>query len=382
MTRRAPVLFVHASDEAYGADRILLDLVLGLSARGWPVEVLVPNDMPPGWLSESLAAAGVAVERMPLGVARRRHFRLGVLPAYLRSLWQARRSIRATARRMKAGIVHINTSALPVAAMLGRPRGARLVWQVHEIVVRPRSMALVFRMLPPLTADRVIAVSEAVRRHLTPAGRFRRRVVTVHNGLADRPLAPMPDLRREGRPLVAFVGRLNRWKGYGLFVRAVAMIADRHPTADFVIAGDAPPGEEWRIPDLQRQLAAVGLEGRVRTLGFVVDGASVAEAADIVVIPSTWPEPFGMVALEAMRAGRVVVAAAHGGVLEIVEDRVSGILFPPGDVNALAAAIGEALDDPTGRARMGAAARERVLTEFSLDRMVDGVERVYLDLLS
>jgi glycosyltransferase involved in cell wall biosynthesis len=338
--------------------------------------------MPQGWLSESLLAGGVEVERMPLGVARRRHFRLSVLPAYLRSLWRARQTIRAAARRTGAGIVHVNTSALPVAAILGRPRGARLVWQVHELVVRPRAMALVFRLLPPLTADRVIAVSDAVRRHLTPGGRFRRRVVTVHNGVADRPPAPMPDLHHRDRLLVAFVGRLNRWKGYGLFVRAVARLADRYPTVDFVIAGDAPPGEEWRVPELRRQLAAAGMSQRVRMLGFVEDGASVAEAADVVVIPSTWPEPFGMVALEAMRAGRVVVAAAHGGVVELVEDGVSGILFPPGDADALAEAIAGALDDPMRRAAIGAAARARALTEFSLDRMVDGVERVYLGLLS
>jgi glycosyltransferase involved in cell wall biosynthesis len=254
------------------------------------------------------------------------------------------------------------------------------VWQVHEIVVRPRGMAWLFRMLPPLTADRVIAVSEAVRTHLTPMGRFRRRVVTVHNGLPDRASAPVADLRTEGRPLVAFVGRLNRWKGYDLFVEAVARIADRHATADFVIAGDAPPGEEWRTADLGQRLADAGLEGRVRTLGFVADGAAIADAADIVVVPSRWPDPFPTVVLEAMRAGTAVIASDHGGAPEMIADGVSGILVPPGDVVALADAIGRLIDAPEERARIGSAGRERVASRFTLQAMVDGVEQTYRDL--
>jgi glycosyltransferase involved in cell wall biosynthesis len=375
------VLAVHASDEGYGADRVLLQVVLGLRERGWQVAVLVPDDNRPGWLSTSLAASGVPVRRAGLAVARRRHFRLFALPAYAGALWRARRVIRAEAKRVHASVIHVNTSALPVAAILGRPGGARLVWQVHELIVRPRAMAWIFRTLPSLTADRVIAVSEAVRLHLLPPGPWRRRVITVHNGIAgDRP-EPMPGLRSEGRPLVAFVGRLNRWKGYELFVEAVARIAPAHPLADFVIAGDAPRGEGWRADDLTKRLEVAGLETRVRTLGLVADGAAVAEAADIVVIPSIWPEPFGLVALEAMRAGRVVVAAAHGGIPEIIEDGVSGILVPPRDPAALASAIGGLLDEPARMASLGAAAQARVHTEFSVERMVDGVERIYLDLL-
>jgi len=224
-------------------------------------------------------------------------------------------------------------------------------------------------------------VSEAVRDHLTPMGRFRRRVVTIHNGLPDREPRPITGLRRGDRPLVAFIGRLNRWKGYDLFVEAIRRIASRYPAVDFVVAGDAPPGEEWRAGDLTRRITEAGLDGRVRALGFVADGAAVAEAADVVVIPSTWPEPFGLVALEAMRAGRVVVASAHGGILEIVEDEVSGLLVPPGDVAALSGAIGRVLDDPMLMARIGSAARDRARTAFSVERMVDQMEHEYLDLL-
>lgn len=378
MSDPTDVLFVHASDEAYGADRVLLLLVLALKDAGRGVAVLLADDLPPGWLSAQLAAAGVTVERGPLAPARRRYLRLAGLPAYVRALMRARRHLRRRVRALRARIVHINTSALMVAAILGRPAGCRVVWHVHEIVVRPRLIAWVLRLAPTLTADRVICVSDAVRRHLTPLGLRARRVTTVHNGLSPRDPRPASGLAGDG-PLVAYVGRLNRWKGYDLFVTALADVAPAHPEARFVIAGDPPPGEEWRTSDLERSLAAAGLTDRVLHPGFVADGAAVCDAADVVVVPSTWPDPFPTVVLEAMRAGCAVVAASGGGVPEMIEDGVSGVLVPPGDPAALAEAISWLLSDPARMSELGRRAKDRVAAEFSVEGMVAGIEAVYRD---
>jgi glycosyltransferase involved in cell wall biosynthesis len=282
-------------------------------------------------------------------------------------------------RVLRARIVHINTSALLVAAILGRPASCHVVWHVHEIVVRPRLIAWVLRLAPTLTADRVVCVSDAVRRHLSPLGLRAARVTTVHNGLPPRDPLPVPELGGDG-PLVAYVGRLNRWKGYDLFVTAVAKVAPAYPAARFVIAGDPPPGEEWRTRDLERRLAAAGLTDRVLLPGFVADGAAVCDAADVVVVPSTWPDPFPTVVLEAMRSGCAVVAASGGGVPEMIEDGVSGILVPPGDAAALAEAISLLLTDPARMSELGERAKARVAAEFSVDGMVAGIEDVYRDL--
>ncbi len=375
----APILFVHAADEAYGADRVLLDLVRGLRDRGRRVEVLVPDDLPPGWLSARLAEAGIDVRRGPLAPARRRYLRLAGLPAYLVDLIRARRFVRGRAVALRAGIVHMNTSALLVAAILGHPAGARLVWHIHEIIVRPRLLGRLFRWLPTARADRVVAVSDAVRRHLAGGRQASQRVVTVHNGIAPRERAPLASLAGDA-PVVAFVGRLNRWKGHEIFVRAVTLLAPRWPMVRFVIAGDAPPGEEWRETDLDARVAAIGLGGRIERLGFIPDGASVLEAADVAVAPSTWPDPLPNVVLEAMRAGCAVVASNHGGAPEMIVDGESGVLVPPSDAAALTAAIDALLADPDRRARLGAAARARVASAFTIDRMLDEIERVYAEL--
>jgi glycosyltransferase involved in cell wall biosynthesis len=376
------VLFVHGSDEAYGADRVLLDQMAGLAARGWAVHLVLPDDTPVGWLTRSAAEAGIDVERLPLAVARRRYLRPTGLPRYVIALVRARRRLRSVIERRRPAIVHVNTSGLLVGAMLGRPAGVRLVWHIHEIVVRPRPLAILFRSLPPLVADRVVAVSDAVRAHLA-GGRRARRTITIRNGLAARTPAPLAALVDAGAgPVVAYVGRLNRWKGYEVFVEAIGGVAGAVPGARFVIAGDPPAGEEWRTADLVARIERVGLTDRVRLLGFVPDGAAVFDASAIAVVPSTWPDPLPTVILEAMRAGCAVIATDHGGAPEMIDVAAgTGILVPPGDAAALGREIVRLLEDPEGRARMGAAARRRVADAFGIARMIDEIEALYRDLL-
>jgi glycosyltransferase involved in cell wall biosynthesis len=376
------VLFVHGSDEAYGADRVVLDQMVGLAERGWAVRLVLPDDTAPGWLTRSATEAGIGVERLPVAVARRRYLRPRGLPGYLVGLVRARRRLRAVVERQRPTIVHINTSALLVGAILGRPAGIRLVWHIHEIIVRPRLLSVLFRSVPPLAADRVVAVSDAVRVHLAGGSRAGR-TITIRNGLASRVPAPLPELVDPGAgPVVAYVGRLNRWKGYEVFVDAIARVAPAVPDARFVIAGDPPPGEEWRTADLAERIERAGLADRVRLLGLVPDGAAVFDASAIAVVPSTWPDPLPTVILEAMRAGCAVIAADHGGAPEMIDVAAgSGVLVPPGDAAALALEIVRLLEDPAARARMGAAARQRVAVAFGSTRMIDDLEALYRGLL-
>jgi glycosyltransferase involved in cell wall biosynthesis len=390
-----PILFLHPSDEAYGADRILLELVEAAMAEGRRVAVLLADDLPPGWLSRSLGERGVTVERVALAPARRRYLRLTALLRYGLALLRARSIVRRRAVAMGATIVHANTAALLAAALVGRPGGARLVWHVHEIVGRSPVEWILFRLMPVLAASRVIAVSGAVARHLAPRSLARRRVVVVHNGLPDRPPstagreagsepsgspAPGPSVDGPPAPVIAYVGRLNRWKGYDVFVTAAGILAANGVQARFVIAGDAPPGEEWRRDDLAARVRGAGVTDITRILGQRDDADTVIEQADIVVVPSTLPDPLPTVVLEAMRAGRAVVASAHGGIPEMVVDRATGWLVQPGDPAALAVALRTLVTDPELRAELGRAGRQRFLERFSRDRFRTAIGSVWRSL--
>ncbi len=166
-------------------------------------------------------------------------------------------------------------------------------------------------------------------------------------------------------PLVLYAGKLSRGKGTPVLAAALPEIRRAVPGVRFAFAGKgetAPPA----APD-------------VHVLGSLPqpDLFALYTAADVVVVPSVWPEPLSRVLLEAMQLGRPVVATRVGGTPEAVDDGVTGLLVERGDAAGLARAIAELCLDPERRLKMGAAARERAREVFREDRIVDGLLEVY-----
>jgi glycosyltransferase involved in cell wall biosynthesis len=194
----------------------------------------------------------------------------------------------------------------------------------------------------------------------------------VHNGVdterfsSARRIAPMrAELGiPEAAPVLAFVGRIAPEKGPELLVDAFANVASRLPELRLIVAGDSA----WRSR-LETALAARGLFGRARLLGFVRDVERVYATADVVVSTSQ-AEGCPNAVLEAMAMGRAVVATRVGGTAEIVRDGVDGRLVPRGDATACADAVMELVCDEAERRRLGSAAAARVAERFSLDGQV------------
>jgi glycosyltransferase involved in cell wall biosynthesis len=168
----------------------------------------------------------------------------------------------------------------------------------------------------------------------------------------------------ERRPILLLAGRLTRWKGQALAVEALARSGVR---AILVLAGDDQGRADYRAA-LERSAAALG--DAVRIVGDCADMPAAYLAADVALAPSLEPEAFGRTAVEPQAMGRPVLAAAHGAATETVADGVTGRLVPPGDVDAWAAALGEALAwSDRRRFEMGREGRARVARLFSLERM-------------
>jgi glycosyltransferase involved in cell wall biosynthesis len=165
--------------------------------------------------------------------------------------------------------------------------------------------------------------------------------------------------------VVVVLGALTRRKGHAILLRAAATV----PGLRYVFCGD---GEE--APALER--AAAGLAGAVRFAGFRRDIPACLAAADIVAVPSL-QEGLGVAALEAMAAARPVVASRVGGLAEAVVDGETGLLVPPGEPAALAAALGRLARDLDLRARLGEAGRARVRARYTSARMAEGTLACY-----
>jgi glycosyltransferase involved in cell wall biosynthesis len=179
---------------------------------------------------------------------------------------------------------------------------------------------------------------------------------------------------------VALIGVLAPWKGQDVFLRAIANLVEEFPFLQAEIVGDeiyATKGHAGIRRSLEKLSAELGLVDRVRFTGWVEKLWPVLSRTDVVVHASTEPEPFGRVLIEAMAAGKPVVATHAGGVPEIVESGSTGLLVPAKDPGALARANGALLSDPDRRRRMGAAGRARVEKHFTIEQQIRSIESIY-----
>jgi glycosyltransferase involved in cell wall biosynthesis len=213
-------------------------------------------------------------------------------------------------------------------------------------------------------ADLVVSYSSAVDRHLAANGLLRRQIVPF-----PATIAPKQGSGHATRRRVVFAGRIVSQKGVAVLIRAA-----REVDGEFVICG---AGREL---DAMRRLARrTGVEGRVSFKGWL-DSEQLAEEfanASVVVVPSLWPEPFGLVGIEALAAGRPVIASATGGIEDWLDDGVSGLCVKPGDVRDLARALNELLADPERQRTMGMAGRDAVNTRFSPECHVAAILDAY-----
>jgi glycosyltransferase involved in cell wall biosynthesis len=177
-------------------------------------------------------------------------------------------------------------------------------------------------------------------------------------------------------PLVGFVGRLTKVKNPGLFVEAARLVLARAPEARFCLVGDG----ELR-PEVERQIAALGLADRVRLAGWQRDMPSVYADLDVLTLTSL-NEGTPATAIEALAAEVPVVATAVGGVADVVEDGLSGLLVPSGDATALATSISALLSDPGRGQDLARAGQRDVLARFGLERLVSDTESLYQALLA
>ena len=360
MKPRTVMFLSNGGDLVGGGEHSLLDLVVAL--RGAPEirsHVVCPED---GALTRRLRELGIPVEIIDFPA-----WRPAGAPGIVRALAGLSRAIR----RHSPDVLHCNATSriATYAGLAGRRRGVPVVWHVR---VGDRE-GLKDRLIASLMT-RIVVNSDAVGRRfswLAPP-----RLTRVHNGidLARLVAAAAPPRRVPGEIVAGSAGRFVAYKGFHDLLRAAAAVRDKHPGVRWVLVGDGP--ERAALHALGDTL---GLRDVVTFAGWQADVAPWLAGLDVFVLPSHG-EHFGRVLVEAMALGKPVVATDAGGVPEIVVDGETGLLVPPGDPPALAAAIARLVEDPAQRARLGEAGRRRATSEFSLERHRDALRALYQEL--
>jgi glycosyltransferase involved in cell wall biosynthesis len=382
-TTPATVLFVAHESFLNGSGNSLLQMLRVMDRRRFTPIVAVPDRGP---LVEACEALGIEV-------------------AYLRSSWMIRQQPRTAdlltdlavfarhyhdferfLRERSIDLVHTNTLICPDGMLAAWALRIPRVWHFREYLYPIRVWPSVQRTVLKLLADRVVVISDACR---DTVGRpFRRnQVQRVWNGIdsvAFAATATRDDARRQesidpSAFVVGVFGAIRPEKGQHVIAAAAARLRAHAPNSRILIVGQLGDRPSYRegIDAIIREHA---LEDTVIFVGHRADVRPLMTACDVVAAPSTWDEPFGRIAIEAMALGRAVVATGTGGLREIVVDGETGLLTPRNDPDALADALIALAGDPSRCDAMGRAGRERVVRTFDIHRTVEAVQAVWSDL--
>lgn len=352
-----------------GTERHLIDLIRTIQweKRPW----VVAPDGPSRSLVEAIGAQWQ--EAPPFGISRR-------------CIAQWRDAVTRAVQALNPHIIHVHAGVELLWVARGIAKHVPRVFTVHGY--HGSGAWLSYRLAAALGsrwADRVIAVSQAEESRLRRVPRQRLRLVL--NGVADVQRLPLPEPVRgmdDGAVVVAVASRLEPPKGADLVVEAVIRLmqkkarvldsAGRPAEARLVIMGT---GSQEEV--LRRRIADSGLADRIHLAGYHPQAAALFRRAHIVVQASR-EEPFGLTVAEALSAGVPVVVSDAGGLPEVVENGVSGLVVPAGEVEPLENALARLLADPDLRGRMGAEARRRYEECFTIERFAGDTLRIYREL--
>ncbi|GAA4264658.1 glycosyltransferase family 4 protein [Frondihabitans peucedani] len=354
--RRGRVLIVHSSDEMYGSDRIVLEVVAELVADdSLDVTVWLPSDVAPGPLGPRLRELGARVERQPLPILRR----LKLTPGGFFRLGRDAVKTLSRLRGRRFDLVYCATSACLPVAPLARLAGIRRVighlqepWgRKDRVGLRPLANA----------CTALVAVSRSV---LGASGLAEDpRAVVVHNGVPHRSRELPAAAPEHGRPHYVVASRWNPHKGHGTLLKAWEKAGC---PGELVILGAVPAaGLGVDVPALVRE--HVSRPETVLVVGEVDDSTPYLQAADAVVLPTDTLEGFGLVTVEAFSEGRPVIASRSGGPEEVITDGETGWLFDCQDVDALATLFSTL--DVESLAAAGKRAEQVYREEFTPERM-------------
>lgn len=363
----APLCIAHIDAEtAFSGGEVQVFLLIeGLRARGHQNVLLCPP------------RSGCAMEACAMGISCRQiGMRNDMDLAAVVSLFRA-------LRRIRPDIVHLHTGrATWLGGIASRLAGVPAV--TTRRMDRPVRRGIQTRLIYRHLVQAVAAISEAVAGRLVSGGVPTEKIEIIRSAID--PTRLVPDRSRSEvrallgadpcEPVLLTLAVLARRKGIDVLLSSLAHLRARGFQPVLWVAGEGPERSA-----LERQAEELGLAARARFLGHRSDKADLLAASDVVVLPSRL-EGLGVAALEAMAAGRVVVASSVGGLREVVRPGETGFLVPPEDPNALADALFRLLQDEKLRTKMGEAGASRAAREFHARQMVASYERLYTSVLA
>lgn len=388
---KSSILFIHQSAELYGSDKTILMLISSLDKQKYFPVVILPFNGP---LKIEFEKNNIKVVIAPVLKLYRKMFTLKNILKFFKEYKEGLKIINELHKEYKFNIVYSHTLAALIGIIFASKNKIKHLWHVQEIIAKPAIYNKVFINLLSLKSNHVAVYDSKTTMEFWIQNNLAltKKSFAVCNGLdvKEKPVPNLDDIQKIRKEffmvqpddiVIALVGRINSWKGQQLLLEAFNKIADRHQNTKLVYIGSAPPNQGFFEIELNEKIERYNLSERVIIIPFQENIWRFWDAIDIAAVPSTEPEPFGMVAIEAMLAKKPVVAANHGGLTETVKNNETGFLFDPNDSQKLAAAISNLIEDKNKRILFGEKGYERVHLHFSLEKHVNEFDEIFESLL-
>ena len=379
------ILFIHQSAELYGSDKTLLLLLKNLDKNKFKPIVLLPFDGP---LKEALENENIEVVIAPVLKLYRKLFTPKNLIGFFKDIKAAFKIVNELHKKHQFTLIYSNTLAVLLGIMFAWKNNIKHLWHVHEIIEKPSLFKKAFVGLLSLKSNtHIVYNSQATKVFWELNKNIINKGVVIWNGIEintpESSTSELFDIRKNlflAQPneiILALVGRISRWKGQMILLDAFNNLVQKNENIKLVFVGAPPPNQEKFQEDLEERIASFKLNDKVLIIPFQNEIHKIWQAIDIAVVPSTEPEPFGMVAIEAMLAHKPIVGSNHGGLTEIIENNATGFLVTPNSVQDLVIALEKLIQNELLRKEMGEKGYLRVSTAFSVEQYVDSFEKFF-----
>lgn len=384
------ILFIHQSAELYGSDKTLLLLISKLDKSRFKPVVVLPFDGP---LKTELEKENVTVVIAPVLKLYRKMFTPKNILLFFQQINKAVAILDELNETYQFDLVYSNTLAVLLGIIYTKKRDIKHIWHVHEIIESPKIFTRLFRVfLKNKNNNRIVYNSIATQNFWNTTEKLSSKSQVICNGL-EIPKKLIGDSERQeirarlfnsnaNEIIIVLVGRISRWKGQLVLLKAFYELTKKHDFIKLAFVGSAPPNQEMFLEKLSLQIEEYDISQKVKIIPFQEDIFKIWQSIDIAVVPSTEPEPFGLVSVEAMLAKKPVIGSNHGGLTEIIVNNKTGFLVEPNNEVALSEALSKLIEDAQLRTQFGENGYQRAIKEFSVEKYINSFEVLFNSMIS
>lgn len=379
------ILFIHQSAELYGSDKTLLLLLRYLDKTKYNPVVILPFEGP---LKVELEKENIKVVIAPVLKLYRRMFSPKNIYIFFKDIRKAFKAANGLNAQYKFDLIYSNTLAVLLGIFYAKKTKIKHLWHVHEIIESPKIFTKLFRKLLALKCNSKIVYNSAETKKFWDVYEsisIKSEVICngleiKENNLTQEEILEIRSKLFNSNPselIIALVGRISRWKGQKVLLNTFYELCKTYSNIKLAFVGSPPPNQEFFLEELTIRIQELGISEKVQHIAFTNNIENIWQSIDIAVVPSIEPEPFGLVAVEAMLGRKPVIGSNHGGLKEIIVHNETGFLVEPNSERALSEAISKLIQNSELRRLLGEKGYERAVKEFSVEKYVQKIEKIF-----